>query len=251
MTMIYKYRVYCNTEGQDVFGWYESEPTFCPNSTSHSYDSSSITIVDELSETRVKIQEESTPTGGRFRIKTVGFNIAPGPDVDTEYSFSFLYPVTLLSNSMITVDSQKGDIIDGYVSPGAIIGDISTDVSIGNNVINVGQTVIDNIFVGALMELDDGVNINNLGDVIAIDKINKQITTEFATMNAFLAATPTYVKMSVHMFDQYEIGPAGKYSSGEATIGGSYLPTGYPIKLIYTNKSSDPKRIVIQIDYLY
>lgn len=46
MTIVYKYRLYCNTETAYVYDWAETEPTTCPNNTAHTIDSTKTTIVE-------------------------------------------------------------------------------------------------------------------------------------------------------------------------------------------------------------
>jgi hypothetical protein len=46
LTIVNKYRLYCNTETAYVYDWAESEPTTCPNNTAHSIDSTKTTIVE-------------------------------------------------------------------------------------------------------------------------------------------------------------------------------------------------------------
>lgn len=48
MSSIYKYRVYCQTEGAYVYGWFESEPSTCPTNTGHTITGSATAIVDIL-----------------------------------------------------------------------------------------------------------------------------------------------------------------------------------------------------------
>jgi hypothetical protein len=46
LTIVNKYRIWCNTESANVFGWAETEPTTCPNNTGHSIDTSKTAIVE-------------------------------------------------------------------------------------------------------------------------------------------------------------------------------------------------------------
>lgn len=48
MAIINKYRIYCVTEATYVYGWYESEPTTCPNNTGHTITGTATAIVDIL-----------------------------------------------------------------------------------------------------------------------------------------------------------------------------------------------------------
>ena len=47
---VYKYRVWCATEGKYVHVWAEEEPTTCPENNAHAIDPARTAVVDEVSE---------------------------------------------------------------------------------------------------------------------------------------------------------------------------------------------------------
>src|SRR3972149_7035921 len=103
------------------------------------------------------------------------------------------------------------------------------------------QTVYDNIAVGFSVKRYDGVNSNDLGDVLSVDKVNNTITMQTAATNAFSAASPTYVKISVCRVKDFEFSKPGIYNIGEKKIGGSYFPANEVAVVKYLNKSSISK----------
>lgn len=247
---VYKYRIYCNTEAANVYSWAESEPTTCPNNTSHSINTSSISVVDERGSNTVKIKEEEVATGGYICIENKVINIATGPDVDTVTVHSWPYPVSVLGLFFLTYDNNEGDVVRLEVPYRKIYGALTQDVSEGDTVINVSSTVMDNISLGFYVILDNGTTTNYLGRVFAIDRDNSQITVETAATDAFLAATPTYVRVSVKKINDYEIGPAGRYTIG-ASVGASYVPANEVVYLTYTNKTAETKKILVNYEYLH
>ena len=59
MTTVYKYRLWCETESTHVYTWDESEPSVCPNNSSHSIDVSRTTIDAVVGEDRVDISDHT------------------------------------------------------------------------------------------------------------------------------------------------------------------------------------------------
>jgi hypothetical protein len=111
--------------------------------------------------------------------------------------------------------------------------------------------VTSNVYVGYYITLYDGVNTNNLGRIIGIDLVNNILTVETATANAFAAATPTYVQISIRPIDTFEFGPPMSYVFGVKKIGGSYLPANTVVNVNYLNNSDTQKTLVIGYEYLY
>ncbi|MCK5603408.1 hypothetical protein KAR91_16100 [Candidatus Pacearchaeota archaeon] len=62
MADLFKYRIYCNTESAYVTGWYETEPTVCPNNNTHNIDSTSVVIIEQ------KLDEGPTDVSGKPRV---------------------------------------------------------------------------------------------------------------------------------------------------------------------------------------
>lgn len=69
MTTVYRYQIYCETEGDWVTAWGTSPITTCPNNTAHIVTANSVSIVDSLSENTISYR--STPqldSYGKLRI---------------------------------------------------------------------------------------------------------------------------------------------------------------------------------------
>lgn len=60
MTIVNKYRLWCNDESAWVYQWNESEPTACPNNTSHTLDTDKTSIVAKEGQAG-PIREDGTP----------------------------------------------------------------------------------------------------------------------------------------------------------------------------------------------
>lgn len=62
MADVFKYRVWCETEGKYVEGWFEEEPTTCPNNNTHTIDTSKTSIVEDIS------TDEKRDPSGKLRV---------------------------------------------------------------------------------------------------------------------------------------------------------------------------------------
>ena len=244
--IVNKYRIWCVTENAYVYGWSETEPTTCPNNTSHTIDETKTTIDASVEEGVVEIKEENTPTGGHYRALGVTFD-APNGET-TEHDFSIPYAISLLSATIPTNDLSSGDVAAFDVSPDTLIGSITSDVTIGDTVINVSSTVIDNISVGRCLILDDGVNYER-HVVTALS--SDTVTIDVGTTYGYAAVTPTYCKMSVCMSHNIEISRGSRVVLGESKIGGSYIPANTTMRISYTNNGDSLTRVILYIEFLY
>lgn len=201
------------------------------------------------------LEEDSNPnkqTQGHFRAKTLAFDVPVG--AEWHYTnFTFPFSISLLSMEYVGINALIDDRIRVDIAPDTTTGTITSDVNASDTVINVSQTVIDNIQIGYTLKLDDGTNVDDLGYVIAYDKTNLTVTVDNAAVNGFLASTPTYVKQTIPILDEIEIDyTTASITIGATKIGGSYLPANTPISFGYFNgDASAGKRFRAILEYLY
>ena len=246
---VYKYRIYCNTEAQNVYEWAETAPTTCPNNTSHSINMNSISIIDKIASNEVKIQSESVPTGGNFRTET--FKISSTGAGVTTTQISWPFNVSLLLATCTCTPDNNGDKVTVEIPSDLTIGNITQDVSVNDTVINVSSSVTSNIAIGFYVSITDGANSDELGRVLAVNTINNTITVEAGSTNSYSAASPTLVAMTVRPIDNFEFGPVQTYNIGQSSLGASHIPANIPIVVKYTNNGSTPKTLIFNYEYLY
>ena len=248
---IYYYKVWCDTDSQWEYIWSEVTPTVCPANNGHTIDSSKIVIVDIIKEEEVIVREEGTPTGGHFQAKTILFDdtLLDGSSGWKEVDISFPYPISLLSCDFVAQADDEGNELQFIVAPNTTVGAITANVDSLENVINVQQSVVDNVSKGYVAYLYDGVNSDYLGPIT--DITGTVVTTKNNTVNSFSAATPTYFQMSIFMGEDITIPAAGRYALGESKIGGSYIPAETIIRARYNNISQKTGRFGAMIEYLY
>ena len=232
---INKYRIYCNTEAQYQYVWNDSPPVACPVNTAHTVDPTTIAIVDTVSNDSVNVIQQAGTTNGNYGLCSHSFDIQPN---STEsYTFSYPYNCSISSVHFTTNSSQTGDLVSCWTAPHTPIGSITSNVSVGDTVVSVSQTAIQELCLGYLVTLNDGTNTCEMGRAFAIDSVNLKVTCEMASTAAFSAATPTAVQMSFPTVSNFEIADPNLISLGENHIGAAFLPANVPITVIYQNKS--------------
>ena len=248
-----KWRIFCITDSKYEYDWKEidDEPTTCPVNTAHSINSSLNRVIETRKADTVKIKEEEILTGGHFSVEGICFTALANQT--TSYSISFPYPINVINIQFPLISLFSGDSLYVETAPDTIVGTITSDVTTNDTVINVSQTVIDNIYIGYRVKLDDTTNIDDLLRVTAVDRVNLTITVETPSPRNYLAATPTYVKMSIRYLNVQEFNSSPiVLGIGNYKIGASYIPSGVNTTCTYVNNSTmTDKKVVAYIEYLY
>lgn len=118
--------------------------------------------------------------------------------------------------------------------------------------VSVSPTVTANTQIGYYLNLFNGVTTDNLGRVIMIDKNNGKVYVEYAPVNSYSPASPTYVRQTAYAYKDFEIGEAWGRQIGESTIGGAYIPKDVYVTAEYQNFSTDTDKVLIgHVEYLY
>lgn len=248
-----KYRIWCVTDARWEY-WYltadDPEPTTCPTNTAHDVNLSSVDEVDRRATNDVTIVEETTRTGGYFQTTTMHLDAVANTTTTADMSWPF--PVSAYVVSFTSTSVHEGDCVNMYVAPDTVIGAIAAPVAIDDTVLTVTSTVTQNAKIGFLISITDGVNVDQLGRVLGVDKNLSQITVETAATHAFSPASPTYVRMSVQYVRDYEIGPAAHQVIGDSKIGATYIPANTIVRVAYENKSpATAKTIIGRVDITY
>lgn len=236
-------------QGDDVSVWFVSalsgaEQTALNNIVSvYAYE-------PELNVETVELLEEEIKTGGHFQIKTVNFT-APATAVHS-VDVSWPHPIGVLSVALYCKQANAGDKVTVVVAPDTIIGAIGANVAVSDTTFVVGSTVLQNLHVGYLVNLFDGVNSEDCGVMVSKDLSNSTITVSQGSTQAFSAASPTYVRMGVCMMDHHEL-PAldTVLKFGESKVGASHIPAGTTVRVLYDNQTAEQQDLVACVEYLY
>ncbi len=259
MATVYEYTLRCTTDGTDekiLLRDDEAAPTKCPTNTAHTIDLASVRITDTISKNIVKVQEETTPTGGHFHAVTKVINATASTTTTADYTWPF--PISISAIYFVSTSDHTGDHLEMIGAPDTTIGAITQAVAATDTIINVSDTVVDNTEKGYYLKLSDGTNTDDLGRVLNVDKVNKTVTVETAAVNAFSAATPTYVVQTIYLTggpeggpEIFEIGAPWRHIFGRSNIGSSYVPAGMVMRLRYIEKGATTKKIVFIVEYMY
>ena len=196
------------------------------------------------------VQEEQIPTGGNYRAISKSIDVGANETKIDDNVWPY-FDISALAIEFMTDAENQGDNLEMIVGPDTVIGVITSNVDISDNVINVNQTVIDNISVGFRVNLFDGVNTEELGCVTGVDKDNKTITTEISSTTAFVASPTTFVRINAYVIEDYTIGKPGRWVIGDSKIGGRHVKKGTVVRIIYHNNEAVAKNFTAQLEYLY
>jgi hypothetical protein len=198
-------------------------------------------------------EETAGVTQGEYQARSFEMQIDNAQGTTKEYDIVFPYAVSVFSAYFVCKSHHSRDIVEAIIAPDTIIGAITSDVSIGDTEINVQQSVIDNLKLGYHVKLFNGVDADDLGQVIAINKLENKITLENATTFSFSASSPTYVMMNIYFVKNFVLADAYRLDLGKDIIGGSALPANVPLRLKYTNRegTTTDKYFNIVLEYKY
>ena len=207
---------------------------------------------DEEAPILVKIQEEysdTNATGGSFQTVTLGVDV--GDEVGAWYTadHSFPFPIAMVSCDLLISEQHVGDILEVIAMPNTPIGAIIEDVTTGDKELKVQQSVLDNAKVGHYIDITDGTNLSDMGRIVT--KTSTSIIMENAATHDFEMASPTYVRLSVKIFDNWEFCGAGRIDIGDSKVGTSSLPANATLRMKYKNVTGGTKRFVAPMDIMY
>lgn len=259
MPVLLKYAYLCNAGDYVNDEWREEDagiPPHCRENSAHAIISTSIRIVDRQDPNDVHIIEEFTPTGGNYCYDSIAFTAPANTTHIHDEAIDSDFSINVLSITYVTKDIHEGDTFYILSGEDTDLGPIGANIAIGaTSLIVASPLTLAYISAGYLLKLSDGVNTNDVGAILSINKDTNTVTFKTATTHAFSASSPTKLLVSRILMGRgtpMEIGPAWEYNVGQDKIGASYLPAGKKIKIVYTNKSlTDAKRFVINFSYLY
>ena len=196
----------------------------------------------------VKIIEDSSKDEKSFQTMTIGIDV-PAASGWVEKDYVFPIDISIISCDLLIGEEHVGDILEVVVAPDKPVGALIQDASVGDTEIFVQDSVLEHIFVGYYTSITDGVNLSDLGRVL--EKRTNSVVVEKAVDNDYSMASPTYFRMSIKLFNNWEMPGAGRIDIGDAKIGSSLIPKGITIRMRYFNKTNVAKRFVAPMDITY
>lgn len=247
-TTIYKYRVFCETENAFVTIWDKTPPTVCPNNISHTIDSNSITITDQVSSNNVNIiQSEPGFTNGFYRVE--GFSLTIPANSSATKDISWPYNIAVMTMNLQPSTENIGDTINAYAGPDTTIG-VNTE-TIGQNVsvINVNSTVLQNIKLGYVVSVVNNTQNINMGECISIDTVNSRITCNIVASEG--VGPGANIKVSRQIMKNITFTSNNIINLANKNVSSTSFPANTIARLVYTNNSNTQKTFCYNTEFAY
>jgi hypothetical protein len=248
MTTINKYIIYCITDRRWEYTWRETPPTVCPINNTHIVNNNSISSFETMSPNIMIIDEEYSEhaTGKNFRTESYTMVCPPGTSA---HQYTWVRPISVCETRFVSNAEHNGDTIDNKVGGGSPIGVLTTGIETGANILPVSQTVIDSAAIGFLIEIKNGEDSQEMGELMVKNAIDNELTTEFSTSRSY--PTGSYIYYKAQTIKNYKIVNVGEHGIGIFRKNSSYLPANVPSTVYYTNNGVETKEITFYIEYLY
>lgn len=246
-----KWRIYCNTDNKWVYKWEQegvTPRTECFEESSHTVNPDSMSVIEKISSSEVKIKEENKKTQGNYR--TEGRRITAAAMADTVDRFSMNYDINLTAIWLNVNDEHKNDILNCYYEPsyrGTLVLDAMVNTSsvtvdpVTASVINIGHLIC----VPAINEKD----VQILGEVVT-----KNTNTGVLTLSGNISKTiakGTQVCIRINGVKNFYLSSTGRHCIGANIIGSTYIDKSGLMIFSYSNKSISAKNFCYELEYMY
>lgn len=254
--ILYRFRLRCVTENEYKFVWEESTnpvPALCPTNTSHTIDTNLTTVVETIDNTLQLVKKVDTDKLEPTSAVTLeeGFVIDVNSGVtEAEHAFSFPFSIEPLGAEMLA-DYPSVNRLDYYqvviiLATDPAIGIVTANGVIGDTIINVSGTVINNVKLNYLVKF--GADINEYR-VKAIG--NNTITLFTGLVNTINVGDIVKIRIPI-TFNRYiypnEINKIGDWSEGAKNIPANFIVRS---KIFFNSATSQAFKIPYTVFYKY
>lgn len=216
-------------------------------------DTAKSRVVDYRDDGEVRIKEMETLTGTYFKIGHIKIVAPAGQTVFHVETFDS--DINILSAKCLSASINVGDTFCWYVAPNTTVGALGTATAINDTVLDVPQSVMDNVqplFRIRLADAADPENVyEDVGLVTDMDEVNNTITVTTPVTQVW-PATTTLVQMTIVYVQDIEIGNIDfVLEMGGDKIGASFLPKGTPLYCEYKNNGVSTHYMYCYFSYMY
>ncbi len=252
MADIYEYHIYCITEGKYVTWYLADPPTKCCNDTSHEVNPNSIRRVGLVNPRNLQVGD-SSPDEGTFQATTLRYVVSKPNSVpstqtfDTSFPFDcYLWEITAQQNP-----SNLDDYFSISVAPNTPIGQLTTDVSTTETILNVTPTVVQYARRGNDISITDGVRLTSLGIIASTDKLTNTLTLKTAIAESFPAGSAILLT-TLPLKDVYFDSPL-RVSVGNKGLKAKVIPADTNIRTTYVCNTMPATDIIVyfQVQYYF
>lgn len=253
MTDVYRYQIYCETEGEWKYVWdtKDNPPTTCPTDTVHTVNSGSVAVVETVSSNDVVIHQ---PTDGYFMIKGYPINIeSTTPGTQMEKVISFTNKIQLWTTDFNGTSDMLGDSFDVIVNADTAAGGLISTCTIGSNIIYASSTVIGNVVPGMYLKVMDVTmsppNVENLGEVLHVNSETAAVTVSNPPASEFPAGS--LLLLNIYLGKDIVIDMEGPYKLVDKGFQGKVLPDNSTLTMVYRNNNGSSKTVNWRIGFYY
>lgn len=248
MKIVSKYRIYCNTESIYTYIYKDTTPTACPNNNTHTIDTNTISIIDNVKTNDVNIIQEIVPTNGNYRGESKKMTISQVGKTTEEIVFDQL--ISVLTITPHATSENHDDSIYLLVTPNTPVGVNTQDSLTSDTVMYVNSTVIENMQKGYYIYIIKNNVEVEVGKCLDFSSENSTITINTPLTEDFTAGS--YIGINIYLLYDFILLGGAKYELARKTIGCSSVETNLIVKIIYDNKSVEPnKSFYYHYEYLY
>lgn len=228
--------------------WTETatELTECPELSSHAFQAGSAITADTREPDTITIRQ-SKANLTRPRIRSVTLDVPAGTSVSRDMVWPYL--VTIHSVEGRFEATNPGDTADFLAGPDTPVGLLTAAAPAGTTVFNVAQTVVDNVAPAVEFRLFEGATLDDLGEVIAVDRAALTVTVSTPSANAFTSAAAVVITIVGARGLAAPTAPA-RVATGEGQFEGRDIQPGMALRAIYHNVGPDPARMIVYARFL-
>lgn len=246
--IVYKYRIFCESENIHVTCWDKVPPTTCPNNNNHMINGNSITVLEQLSDQNVSIiQTVPGFTNGFYKVE--GWSCVIPANSSAYKDISWPYNIAIMTMNLYPSSDNIGDTINGYAGPDTIIGINTETLNQNVSVINVNSTVIDNIKNGYTVHVVNSTQNINMGECISIDLENSRITCNTTSSESIVPGA--YIKVSRHIIKNMTFTTNNNINLANKNVFSTAFAANTVARMTYTNNSNTQKTFYYSAEYEY
>jgi len=252
MTAVYKYKVYCETESAWVLGWSESDTiTECPNNQAHTITSSSVSVINKISDETVSLKNSVL---GYFQVSTIFMDIPQGATGAVAVKdVSYPFEIEMWKTDYVSSLNSEGDVLNIIIGPDTAISALTAIGNIGDTTISIMSSIFatDILCKGCYIKLFDGVSVfQDLGRITALDSVNSTLTFENSLTSTFNPGTA--VLLNLYLVKDFIISaPSINFEFGSKRYSTKKIPPNTVIRILYTNASGNAKKVYFGLEYNY
>ena len=198
----------------------------------------------EILTEHLKYVETGDVTQSLFACESIVLDIASGDTFKTiDVSWKFI--ISLKSGTLPVSTDMVGDEVSIEVSPNTLIGAVALPVNIGDDIIYVSPTVLENIKRGYYLNLyPSGTELGRVVEVNANNiKLDKPVTSNISP--------GTYLSMTVKLIPYLFFSMPHVIDIGKNIPTGNRVPKNVKIRIKYKNNNGIAKKVSFFIEYLY